>query len=71
MGTITKRTCDRCGKELKYIGWTSVLRGSRIGFLKLYNGNLSGYDYSRNEYELCTDCTNGLCDFLNMKGGAE
>jgi len=71
MGVITKRVCDRCGKEIKYIGWTSVLKASRVGFIKLFNGNPSGYDYTSNEYELCTDCTKELCDFLKMKGGTE
>ncbi len=69
MATISKRVCDRCGNEMKYVGWTSVLtnRYSSIKILKLLNGNHSGYDYGRNEYEMCTDCTKEFEKFLNSK----
>lgn len=26
MATICKKVCDRCGKEIHYIGWTSKLK---------------------------------------------
>lgn len=72
MATITKKTCDRCGKEIKYIGWTYRLenvfkKGSKISILMLFNGKASGYSYSRMSYELCEECTKKLRDFLNRK----
>lgn len=44
MATICKTVCDRCGKEVHYIGWTSKLK--RIGLLSILNGNPSGYDFA-------------------------
>lgn len=69
MATIRKTVCDRCGKEIKYIGWTASLKnvvrkGKRIKFLELYNGNPDGYSYCKREYELCADCTEKLKEFL-------
>ena len=40
MATICKKVCDRCGKEIHYIGWTSKLK--RIGLLSILNRNPSG-----------------------------
>lgn len=51
MATICKKVCDRCGKQIHYIGWTSKLK--KIGILSILNGNPSGYDYSYCDYELC------------------
>lgn len=65
MATICKTVCDRCGKEVHYIGWTSKLK--RIGLLSILNGNPSGYDYSHCDYELCRECTKELNDFLKNK----
>ena len=72
MATIEKTVCDRCGKEIKYIGWTAKLKnvvkkGKRIKIHKLYNGNPDGYSYCDSSYELCADCTEKLKEFL--KGG--
>lgn len=69
MATLTQRVCDRCGKPMKYIGWTAIIknirkRGSDIKILKLHNGNPDGYSYSESEYELCADCTEKLRTFL-------
>lgn len=66
---IEKEICDRCGEELKYIGWTARFslprkRPSRFNLLKLHNGNPSGYDYSERKYDLCQKCTLKLDAFL-------
>lgn len=39
MATICKKVCDRCGKQIHYIGWTSKLK--KIGILSILNGNPS------------------------------
>ena len=67
--TVTKEICDRCGEELKYIGWTAKLpfskkRPLRFNLLKLHNGNPSGYDYLERQVELCQKCTLKLDAFL-------
>lgn len=72
MATLTERICDRCGKPLKYIGWTATLRnvfkrGKTVKITKLYNGNLDGYSYLESQYELCADCTKELKVFLDGK----
>ncbi len=70
MGTISKKVCDRCGEQIKISGWTSKLpwkRSRRIKLLKLFNGNLDGYSYSEEEYELCRKCTMKLSLFLERK----
>lgn len=69
MATITKKVCDRCGKEIKYLGWTSKLenvfkKGSRISYLSIYNGNPSGYEYNRQQFEMCAECTKDFREFL-------
>jgi hypothetical protein len=69
MATLTQKVCDRCGKPMKYVGWTAKLknvfrRGKRIRIIKYHNGNPSGYDYVECEYELCGDCTEKLSEFL-------
>lgn len=72
MATISKRICDRCGADMKYVGWTAKLKnvikkGGRIKVLKLLNGNPDGYSYVERDYELCAECTKKLEDFLNKK----
>lgn len=69
MATISKNVCDRCGKEMIYIGWTAKLKnvvkkGKRIRILKLYDGNPDGYSYSNRTYDLCEECTKKLEEFL-------
>lgn len=69
MATLTQKICDRCGQPMEYKDWTGLLinvfkRGKSIKVLKLYNGNPSGYDYSESCYELCSDCTRKLENFL-------
>jgi len=73
MATITQEVCDRCGKPLKYTGWTAVIRNiikksKRIKITKLFNGNPSGYDYTERTFHLCARCTEELKNFLR---GAE
>ena len=63
MATICKKVCDRCGKQIHYIGWTSKLK--KIGILSILNGNPSGYDYSYCDYELCRDICEHYCEYRN------
>lgn len=75
MATIRKNMCDRCGKEIKYVGWTAILKNvfrgkpgkknKRIDVLQIYDGNPSGYDYTEYSCELCAECTEKLTDFLH------
>ena len=69
MAIIQKRVCDRCGKELKFLGWTAKIFGlSRKVFIrKLYNGNPDGYSYYDFDYELCHDCTRKLEKFMRCE----
>ena len=67
MSVETKIICDRCGKEIHYVGWTAKFRKNRpnrFHLLKLLNGNQDGYSYSERDYELCNDCTFELNRFL-------
>ena len=67
MGREIKISCDRCGKEIRYIGWTAKVRKNRpnrFRVLNLLNGNPDGYSYSEHDYELCNDCTFELNRFL-------
>lgn len=74
MGERTIKYCDRCGKQMSYIGWTAVFKndvtriGKRIFLHSVYDGNLTGYDYTDYGYELCNHCTNELMTFLREKG---
>ena len=66
MAEITKHICDRCKKEIKYFGWTALIKKSiRIKVRKLYNGNHNGCSYSDYDYELCNECTKALGSFLD------
>ena len=49
--------------------WAGILKGlkpRRVKLRSLFYGNMSGYDYSDRDYELCGDCTKALEEF--MKG---
>ena len=71
MATIPNKVCDRCRKEIKYVGWTSKLKGigkpTRIKGLSLFNGNPDGYSYSEWDRELCAECSDKLRAFLLNK----
>lgn len=72
MANIEYNVCDRCGKQIRYVGWTAKLknvfrRGKTIKVLSLWNGNPDGYSYSDRCYELCADCTKQLKEFLWRK----
>lgn len=72
MATITQKICDRCGKPMKYAGWTAKIRnafkkGRTVKIHKIFNGNPDGYSYSDSQYELCVDCTKQLEEFLESK----
>lgn len=67
MATICKKVCDRCGKQIHYIGWTSKLK--KIGILSILNGNPSGYDYSYCDYGLCRMEKSG-CDRMAVTSKA-
>lgn len=70
MATINYEVCDRCGKEMEYKGKTTKIfkrpvRTSKFKFLSIFNGNPTGYDYSEQYVELCSNCTRKLNVFLN------
>lgn len=72
MATITKKVCDKCGKEIKYKGVTAILvnvlkKGKAIKIINLYNGNQTGLNYTEQIYELCPDCTEKLVEFLRKR----
>lgn len=61
--------CDRCGKEFEYRNekWAAILRARKLKkfrVIKLFYGNLSGYDYAEYDYDLCDECTKKLEKFL-------
>ena len=69
MANIQYTVCDRCGVQVEYRGWTTMLfnktpKISKFRFLKLFSGNPSGYDYSEKYIELCNKCTKDLDSFL-------
>ena len=64
--------CDRCGKRFEYRNemWAAIIRARKLKkfrVIKLFCGNLSGYDYAEYDYDLCGECTEKLKEF--MKGG--
>lgn len=69
MATYTILTCDRCGKQFEYRNekLAAILRAKKLNkfrVTKLFYGNLSGYDYSESQYELCGKCTKKLDKFM-------
>lgn len=75
MATVTKIFCDRCGKEIKHIGWTlkllNVFKSKlnsqiKIRKIKICNGNHSGFGYKETNYELCAECTEKFKEFIRM-----
>ncbi len=65
-------TCDRCGKQFEYRNeeWAAILRARKLKkfrVIKLFYGNMSGYDYAEYDYDLCSECTKKLEKFL--RGG--
>ncbi|MBO5963034.1 MAG: hypothetical protein J6P97_00975 [Bacteroidales bacterium] len=77
MATINKKVCDRCGEEIKYVGWTGILKKipKRLYLLELFNGNPDGYSYSEFEPELCSACVKSFHNWFNgdkpQKEGAD
>ena len=71
MARVTKCTCDRCGKPIKYSGWTALIfRPKKIKIRQILNGNPSGYAYTDYDFELCRECTKALDKFV-FGGGSE
>ena len=69
MATHKYITCDRCGKQFEYRNeaWAAILRATKLKkfrVIKLFYGNLSGYDYTESVYELCDECTKKLDKFM-------
>ena len=69
MGRYSFITCDRCGKRFEYRNekWSAILRAKKLKKfreIKLFYGNLSGYDYAEYSYELCGECTKKLDEFM-------
>lgn len=61
--------CDRCGKQFEYRNekWAAIIRARKLKkfrVIKLLYGNLSGYDYTQEDYDLCGECTKKLREFL-------
>lgn len=68
MGRVSKNYCDRCGKEIKYIGWTGWFKPPRtLLYFIIHNGNHSGYEYHEGAKELCADCVKSYKEW--MKAG--
>lgn len=72
MATQKYLICDRCGKQFEYRNekWAAILRARKLKkfrVIKLFYGNLSGYDYIQEDYDLCGECTDKLKEFL--RGG--
>ena len=66
--------CDRCKKEISYIGKTTVIKGLRkkvrkFRFRYLLDGNHSGYLYLDQDFELCSDCTRAFENLKKKSGG--
>lgn len=69
MATYKVIACDRCGKQYEYRNtmWAAILKEKKLKKfreIKLFYGNLSGYDYSERSYELCGECTKKLDKFM-------
>ena len=65
MASKTFRFCDRCKKEIRYLGWTAKIKRIRKFHIhEIFNGNPDGYSYCDSDFELCSDCTRGLEKFL-------
>ena len=74
MATQKYITCDRCGKYFEYRNekWAVILRARKLKkfrVIKLFYGNMSGYDYAEYDYDLCGECTKRLKEFLNEGEG--
>lgn len=73
MATINTTVCDRCGKIISTkMGWTTKFynvskKRNKVKFHYLYNGNMTGHDYTTENFELCQDCTEELKKFLENK----
>ena len=67
MGTYKRTVCDRCGKEIRYDGWTSFVKGFRMfEVTSILNGNPDGYSYTERSIELCRECATGLKRYLHI-----
>ena len=65
MARVTITTCDRCGVEIEYLGWTTLIgKTRRLDMRRLFNGGGNGYSYSDDKVELCVACTKKLDIFL-------
>lgn len=66
MAKVTITVCDRCGDELRYFGWTTLLgKTRRLDIRSLFNGNADGYSYMDDRIELCAKCAKKLDEFLD------
>lgn len=66
--------CDRCGKRFEYRNemWAAIIGARKLKkfwVIKLFYGNMSGYDYAEYDYDLCGECTKRLKEFLNEGEG--
>lgn len=72
MAIKTITICDRCKKEISYIGKTTVIKRLRkkirkFRFRYLLNGNRDGHSYIDQDFELCSDCTRAFERFLKNR----
>ena len=71
MAKVLVHVCDRCKQQIKYFGWTALIRGPRSFHIrKLLNGNPDGYSYTDYPIELCNNCTKALDRFLEEVSNA-
>lgn len=70
---VEYKVCDRCKKKIEYKGWTGIFKRplKNVKLRKLYYGNISGYDYSDNEIEICADCVKSFEKWLKGRTNNE
>lgn len=59
---MTKRFCDRCGKEVKP---TKLFKRDGKLFDIALEYTFQKWQYGRKEYEICHDCAVALMKFMN------
>lgn len=62
VGEMIKAYCDRCGKEVgEFEACTILIQGPEI------RSWLDNYLYERNNYQICKDCIEDVCNFIMGK----
>ena len=68
---VTKRVCDRCGKELSHRIWFSFKRKMKLTAFFLGYRTPDPYNYFDREYEFCDECGTEIRDFIRNKSKTE